>query len=154
VRRPRLLAVIAIVEAVALVVVIAILILRHPVAPPPSPGPPPAHPQTADASADNARDAVVSYLKHLQEGDYDAAHRLLTDESRRRHPLEEFRRQAQQGSALYDLSSARAHITAPGRAEVTLHQEEDPAAVTIIAVRQGGDWSVVYLRGRPGSPYP
>jgi hypothetical protein len=110
--------------------------------------------QPQGEAADAARAAVIAYMKHLQEGDYGAAHLLLTEESRKRHPLDEFARQARQGITLYDLSSARAKLTAPGQAEVTLHQEEDPASVTIVAVRQGGNWYVVYLRGRPGSPYP
>jgi len=152
VQRPWLLAAIGVLVVAVLALVVAVFILRPPGVRPGRPGPPPVQPQGENADA--AREAVVAYMKHLQEGDYGAAHRLLTEESRKRHPLDEFKRQAQQGIAFYDLASASARLTARGRAEVTLHQEEDPASVTIIAARRGGNWFVVYLHGRPGSPYP
>ena len=114
--------------------------------------PPPTAPSRSAEEA--ARDVVVSYLGHLQDGKYAAAHALLGAKSRNRHPLDEFTRQAEAGITYFDLSSARAKLVGPQRAEVTLHLEADPASATISVVREGGKWRVVYLRGRPGFPYP
>jgi hypothetical protein len=122
---------------------------------PPSVAPRPPAPGPAAASpSDQARDAVVAYMRYLQDGDYAAAYALLSAESRKRHPREEFERMAKQGVTLYDLSSARAALVKPDRAEVTLRLEEDPVSATIVAVKQDGKWYVVYARGRPGFPYP
>jgi len=121
----------------------------RPVAPrPPAPRP------TAATPAEQARNAVVAYMQHLQDGDYPAAYALLSAESRKRHPREEFERMAKQGVNLYDLSSAHAALVKPDRVEVTLRMEEDPVEATVVAAKQGGKWYVVYTRGRPGVPYP
>jgi hypothetical protein len=114
----------------------------------------PAAPPQAKTTEAAARQAVVAYLQHLQNDEFEAAYELLSADSRKRHSLEEFRRLAKQGIPFYDLSSAAAAPSGPDRAEVTLHQMEDPASITITAVKEGGLWRVVYLRGRPGSPYP
>jgi hypothetical protein len=118
---------------------------------PPAPAPrPPVQPQTAEA----ARGAVVGYLRHLYAGDHAAAHAMLNAESRRRHPLDEFTRQAKEGMTYFNLSSASVKFTGRERAEVTLAVESDPATATILAVREEGAWRVVYVRGRPSFPYP
>jgi len=151
-RRPWLPAVIGLLVLAALALLVAVYFGLRPARQPPPPTPP-VQPPAANAP-EAARHAVVSYMKHLQAGDYAAAHRLLTAESRQRHPLAEFERLARQGVTLYDLSSARAKLVRPDRAEVTIHLEGDPAEATIIAARRDGSWYVVYLRGRPGFPYP
>lgn len=116
------------------------------------PAPPPTPP--SQSAEDAARGVVINYMQHLQDGNYAAAHALLSADSRKRHPLDEFTRYARAGITYFDLSSARAKLVAPQRAEVTLHLEADPASATVVAVREGGKWRVVYLRGRPGFPYP
>jgi hypothetical protein len=130
--------------------------------------PPPPRPRVPRVQpAEAARRAVVAYMRHLQDGDYAAAHALLSAESRRRHPLDEFTRQAQEGITYFDLSSARAKLTAPGHAQVALQLEDDPSGATISVVQEGsrpppagsgppagGKWRVVYRGGRPGFPYP
>jgi len=113
-----------------------------------------APPRAAQSEADAARAAVVDYLSALQAGDYRAAYALLSAESRKLHPTAQFERQARQGVTTYDLSSAQARLTGAGRAEVLLHLENDPASTAIIALRESGKWRIVYLRGRPGFPYP
>ena len=115
---------------------------------------PPVAPSQPESPAQAAQQAVVSYLQHLQSDEYQAAYELLTADSRTRHPLDEFQRQAKQGMPFYDMSSAAVSLTAPDRAEVTLRQVEDPASITVTAAKEHGAWRIVYLRGRPGSPYP
>jgi len=136
--------------AVVIVAVVFFLGARDREPPTPPPTPPPSPEQAREA----AKKAVVAYMRHLEDGDYAAAHRLLSEASRKRHPLAGFRRQAEQGITYYDLSSARVKLTQPERAEVTLQLEGDPASAAITAVREQDRWRVVYLRGRPGFPYP
>jgi hypothetical protein len=138
---------------VLLVGVIVALVVLYPRPRPPVVTPAVAQPQP-ESAAQAAQQAVVTYLEHLQNDEYQAAYELLTADSRNRHPLDEFQRQAKQGIPFYDMSSATVSLTAPGRAEVTLRQVEDPASITITAARENGAWRIVYLRGRPGSPYP
>jgi len=114
-------------------------------------GPVAPQPESPEAAA---QQAVVAYLQHLQNDAYQAAYELLTVDSRKRHSLEEFQRLAKQGIPFYDLSSATVSLTGADRAEVTVHQTEDPASITITAAKENGLWRIVYLRGRPGSPYP
>lgn len=150
-RRPWLLAGIGL-AVLAAVVVIVVVFFAGPAKSPAPPGnvaPPPA-----GTAAEAARAVAVAYLQALQSGDYAAAHRLLSPASRRHHPLEEFESRAKEGVNFYDLASARVKLAAPDRAEVTLHMEADPAAVTITVIRQEGRWYVVYLRGGPDFPYP
>jgi hypothetical protein len=114
----------------------------------------PATARAAQSESDAARAAVVDYLQALQSGDYGAAYALLSAESRKLHPAAQFERQAKQGITIYDLASAQARLTRTDRAEVRLRLENDPASTAVVAVREGGQWRVVYRRGRPGFPYP
>lgn len=138
----------------AVVIVLAAVLIAGRDRTPPSPPVPPPPPGPTQSAPDAAREAVVTYMQHLQHGEYAEAHALLSKESRERHPLDKFQRQAEQSVTFYDLSSARVKLTKPGRAEVTLRQEEDPASATVIAVREDDAWRVVYLGGRPSQPYP
>ena len=150
-RRPWLLAGIGL-ALLAAVVIVVVVFLAGPARPPAPPGSVAAPPPGTAAEA--ARAVAVAYLQALQSGDYAGAHRLLSPESRQRHPLQEFESRAKDAVNFFDLASARVKLAAPDRAEVTLHMKADPAVVTITVIRQEGRWYVVYLRGGPDFPYP
>jgi len=98
---------------------------------------------------------VVRYLGALYEQDYPTAHNLLSAESRRRHTLEEFAREARSAQVLYDLAGARIESIGEQTAEVVvpLQQEEEPGAKAFAVVKEDGQWRVVYYRGKPFFPY-
>lgn len=118
---------------------------------------PPARPRAsrprAVASLDEAKRTVVKYVKSLESGDYAAAHALLTADSRKKHPLEEFREQAEQGMATYDLGRCFVKQGAGGRAVVTVPLVEDPAMHNFVLVREHDQWRIAYDGGRPWAPY-
>jgi len=98
---------------------------------------------------------VVRYLGALYEQDYQAAHDLLSAESRRRHTLEEFAREARSAQVLYDLAGARAERIGEKTAEVVvpLQREEEPGAKAFAVINEGGQWRIVYYTGKPFFPY-
>jgi len=152
--RSWVLAAIALVIVLLAAAIIAVVVLYRRPQPPPTVVTAPVAPPQPESAAAAAQQAVVAYLQHLQNDEYQAAYELLTADSRKRHSLEEFQRLAKQGIPFYDRSSATVSLTGADRAEVTLHQTEDPASITITAAKENGLWRIVYLRGRPGSPYP
>jgi len=119
-------------------------------APPVRPAPPRPAP---GASLEDAKRTVVKYVQSLEAGDYAAAHALLTAESRKKHPLDEFRSQAGQEVTAYDLGKASVREGGPGKARVAVPLEEDPATQNFALVREQNHWRIVYDRGRPWAPY-
>jgi len=124
--------------------------------PPPTPTPPAPAPvvETPEQAAQAGKSAVVAYLTHLEKGEYQAAHALLTAESQAEHPYEEFAEQAKESWPLYETDGASAKATAKERVVVSVPMVEDPARIPIVASKEQGKWRVVYLKGRPWTPYP
>ena len=66
---------------------------RKPPLPPVPPAPAPVV-ETPEQAAQAAKAVVAGYLSHLEQGDYQAAHALLSPESQAEHPYEEFAEEA------------------------------------------------------------
>ena len=97
---------------------------------------------------------VADYIQNLENGKYAAAHALLTEESRLKHPIARFEAEAKDGSVMYDLERAQAQESPDGRAKVNLPLLEDPAMKSFVLAREQGHWRIVYTSGRPWAPYP
>jgi hypothetical protein len=107
----------------------------------------------AKASLEDAKSTALKYVKSLQAEQYAAAHALLSAESKKKHPLDQFEAQAKQGISSYDLSRTTVKEGGDGKAVVAIHLEEDPAAHAFVLVREKNEWRVVYDTGRPWAPY-
>ena len=127
---------------------------RKPPPPPPTPPAPAPVVETPEQAAEAGKSAVVAYLTHLEKGEYEAAHALLTSESQAEHPYEEFAEQAKKSWPLYEKDGAAAKATDKERVVVSVPKVEDPARIPFVTAKDGGKWRVVYLTGRPWTPYP
>ena len=126
--------------------------LMRPVTPPPPPPPPP--PAATLPKTEEAKDAVVAYLKALGDGRYRAAYKLLSEESRAAHSYEQFATQARRVHISYDLA-AITHLRRrdAGHVTITVPQAEDPAPGAFETVWEDGQWRVIFLGGNPWFPY-
>jgi len=97
---------------------------------------------------------VGDYLHNLENGNYAAAHALLTAASQRKHPIARFEAEAKESSIIYDLEKAQAQESPEGRAKVNVPLLEDPAVKSFVLAREQGRWRIVYTSGRPWAPYP
>ena len=120
----------------------------------PLPPPPPPKPVATLPNPQEARAAVVTYLKALGDGRYQVAYRLLSEESRAAHSYEQFAAQARRVHISYDLA-AITHVQRrdAGHVTITVPQAEDPAPGAFEAVWEDGQWRVIFLGGNPWFPY-
>lgn len=120
-----------------------------PVAPPVPPTPPAAAPSADDTPA--ALDAVLRYVKALDAKDTAAAYALLSGASRSQRTERAYARDASgTGMTPLDLSAATARSVGAAEVIVTVPFAEDPASHGYHAVKEDGQWHVVY---RVGTPY-
>jgi hypothetical protein len=115
-------------------------------------------PKASPANAQDlkaAQDAVERYLNALSIQDYRGAYALLSAESKRQHPFNQFEKDAKDAQVQYDLTSAKATATGANTADVTLSMpsDEEPGEKTFATIREEGRWKVQYYGGVPFSPY-
>jgi hypothetical protein len=136
---------------IAVAAVIALVLAPDPLkpaAPLPPPQPRPAVPQAS------ARDVVVAYLEALYRKDYRAAYDHLSADSRRAHPYHEYLDLCERGEITdFDVEAAYEKHTGAGATVIAVPLAEDPAEAGFVAVREGGEWKVVFIQGVPWFPY-
>jgi len=103
---------------------------------------------------EQVKSVVADYIHKLENGEYPAAHALLTTASKQKFVLAQFEAQAKQSSIMYDLDRAQAQEMPGGRAKVSVPMLEDPAVKSFVLEREQGHWRIVYGTGRPWAPYP
>lgn len=97
---------------------------------------------------------VADYIHNLENGNYAAAHAVLTTASQRKHPIARFEAEAKESSIIYDFEKAQVQESPDGRAKVNVPLLEDPAVKSFVLAREQGHWRIVYTSGRPWAPYP
>ena len=116
-----------------------------------SPNPVDAKP-TLQAEA-SPTEVVISYLKALERKDYRRAYALLSADSCKTHPYEDFVARAEKsGLTEYDLTTAKEAPPRDRFRTVTLQLKEDPAQAGFNLVQDTEAWNVVFIGGIPSCP--
>jgi len=132
---------------------------KKPVSPPnltPKPKPQPVvtpSPEEDDLSA--AQTAVKKYIQALYAAKYEAAYNMLSEDSRQKHSLDEFERDAVDTVISYNLDKMQAQNESQDiiKVVVSMSQEEEPGAKAFVMTREEKAWKVVYYKGTPFAPY-